>query len=489
MTLLYRGKNSYFLGASAELVDVSRDTASGWASKHIFQNDAIKWVIAKYVEADNPNSNGQSWSLEDLRMAQPSINYAPMNMLHKSNHIVGAYVANEMIYPTVDDDNESAEEAANPYIETVGAFWRYYFPDELAAIESAYKEGTLYQSMECVAKSITFESPDGETAEFDYMGPFHESYGAWNEKAGTIRHLNQPHFLGGALIIPPTLPGWKGATVKDLSEFVKSHEDLAADTYASIASEQPHLDSKKVEEITLALLNRYSQIDGNSIKDNEMSKLDNTGSKGLPTISPHGGDMSDKTYTEDDLKAAVAEALAPVQAELDQLRLKDKASETDAAIEQVKAEYTSTIEDLQRQLDEEAIKAESARNELANVVSYLEAEVNAEAERAEFEARRAARIEAVNEVAEFPEDRLEASADRWAKMSDEEFASLLEDFAAAAAPSKKGKKMDEQDEKDKDKAGLESTGFKPSETASLSDKSLRREVLGFRNAGIDPTRI
>ena len=199
--------------------------------------------------------------------------------------------------------------------------------------------------------------------------------------------------------------------------------------------------------------------------------------------------MSDKTYTEDDLKAAVAEALAPVQAELDQLRLKDKASETDAAIEQVKAEYTSTIEDLQRQLDEEAIKAESARNELANVVSYLEAEVNADAERAEFEARRAARIEAVNEVAEFPEDRLEASADRWAKMSDEEFASLLEDFAAAAAPSKKAAKVDEQDEKNKDKAGLESTGFKPSETASLSDKSLRREVLGFRNAGIDPTRI
>ena len=199
--------------------------------------------------------------------------------------------------------------------------------------------------------------------------------------------------------------------------------------------------------------------------------------------------MSDKTYTEDDLKAAVAEALAPVQAELDQLRLKDKASETDAAIEQVKAEYTSTIEDLQRQLDEEAIKAESARNELANVVSYLEAEVNADAERAEFEARRAARIEAVNEVAEFFEDRFEASADRWAKMSDEEFASLFEDFAAVAAPSKKAAKVDEQDEKTKDKAGLESTGFKPSETASLSDKSLRREVLGFRNAGIDPTRI
>ena len=74
-------------------------------------------------------------------------------------------------------------------------------------------------------------------------------------------------------------------------------------------------------------------------------------------------------------------------------------------------------------------------------------------------------------------------------MSDEEFASLLEDFAAAAASSKKSNKMDDQDQKTKDKADLESTGFKPSETASLSDKSLRREVLGFRNAGIDPTRI
>jgi len=489
MTLLYRGENSYFLGASAELVDFAdRDTASGWASKHIFPNDAIKWVIAKYVEADNPNSNRQCWSLEDLRMAQPTINYAPMNMLHKADKIVGAYVANEMIYPTVDDESDSAD-AAHPYIETVGAFWRYYFPEQLAAIESAYNEGTLYQSMECVAKTITFETPDGETAEFDYMGPFHESYGSWNEKADAVRHLNQPHFLGGALIIPPTLPGWKGAEVKDLSEFVRTHEDLASETFASIASEKPHLEAKQVEEITLALLNRYSQLDGNSIKDTEMSNIYNTGSKGLPTISPHGGDMSDKTYTEDDLKAVVAEALAPVQAELDQLRLKDKASETDAAIEQVKAEYTSTIEDLQRQLDEEAVKAESARNELTNVVSYLEAEVNAEAERAEFEARRDSRIEAVKEIADFPDERLEASADRWAKMSDEEFASLLEDFAAAAAVSKKGKKIDEQDEKLRDKAGLESTGFKPSETAGLSDKSLRREVLGFRVNGIDPTRI
>lgn len=246
MTVLIENETSFYLSTPATVLDLDRDVAAEWASAHIVRNPAIKWIVGKYVEADNANSNGQYWSLEDLQLKQPTIQHSPMNVAHRPTNIIGTYVASEMLYPTTSE--------ANPYIETVGAAWKYYFPDELAMVEAAYNVGALYQSMECISDTITCVGPNGCNETFDYRGPMDSSYCEHIRDRSGFRQLNNPHFLAGALIYPPDRPGWKGASVNELSNLVsdeKKHEIIH-----SIASESPHLSPTQWEQMMFSVIER-----------------------------------------------------------------------------------------------------------------------------------------------------------------------------------------------------------------------------------------
>ena len=243
MTFLTENDKSFFLSAPASIVELDRDTASEWASAHIIDNPALKWIVGKYVEADNANSNGQLWTLDDLRMSQPSILHGPMNISHRANYIVGTYTAAEMMYATYE---------ANPYIETLGAYWRYYFPDELKDIENAFKEGSLFQSMECVAQSVTCAGPLGCGETFDYAGPMSQAYCEHIKDRASFRQLNNPWFLAGALIFPPDRPGWKNASVNEISKMLS--DDKKHDLYVSIANETPHLSPKEWELLMFSVM-------------------------------------------------------------------------------------------------------------------------------------------------------------------------------------------------------------------------------------------
>lgn len=251
MTILTEGENSFFISGQAIMVDTDRDLASEWASRHIVNNPALKWIVAKYVEANNANSNGQYWSLEDLRMNQMSIHHSPMNMGHRANEIVGTFVASEMIYP--------AHEDQNPYIETVGAFWKYYFPNELAIVEMAYNAGALWTSMECVSESVTCVGPEGCGQTFPYQGPHSDTYCEHIQEGRAYRQLDNPHFLAGALIYPPDRPGWKSADVK---EFAGSVPDEEKDRIlAAVAAESPHLSAAEWEQTMFSLLSQQYKAD------------------------------------------------------------------------------------------------------------------------------------------------------------------------------------------------------------------------------------
>lgn len=249
MSVLVEGKNSFFIGSQAELLTEERETASAWASKHITHNPALKWVLGKYVEADNANSNKQFWALEDLRLSQPTIEHAPMNILHRPRNIVGAFVATEMVYPT-------EERATNPFVEALGVFWKYYFPDELKQVEKAHNEGSLFFSMECVADSITCSGDGGCEQEFAYAGASSPTYCDHLNQHLSIKQLNKPHFLGGALVIPPGKPGWKKATIESLSTLIEEHAVEAEMAYEQIASELPHLSPKEWEFTMLQVMER-----------------------------------------------------------------------------------------------------------------------------------------------------------------------------------------------------------------------------------------
>jgi hypothetical protein len=232
------------------LLPEGRDIASHWAEALVIGNPAFRYIVGKYVEADNPNRNMQQWSLADLPEAQISIRNSPLNVLHRQQHVVGSYIGSELLYPT-----SSAEEGGRPFIEAAAAFWAFYFPDELKVIEKAHNEGSLFYSMECIGKSMTFIRPDGtHSEEMPYLGAYHESYGEDGSNPENIRQINHPHFLGGALIFPPKRPGWKDAKIHQVAEMVNKNAAEAEELYSTFEAASPHLESAVWEAMMLEVM-------------------------------------------------------------------------------------------------------------------------------------------------------------------------------------------------------------------------------------------
>jgi hypothetical protein len=240
---LIEGEHSFTLINGASLLVDNRELA--WAERAVKHNPAFKWILGRYVEADSENSNKQFWSLPDLEKARESINNSPLNLLHRQHNIVGHYVDNELLYLK----NDESAEGQNPFIEALAVFYHYYYPNEYKLIEAAHASGGLFFSMECVAKTISCSGDGGCGLEYDYAGPRSTTYCAHLNNGESRKQLNQPHFLGGALIFPPEKPGWSGAEVRDLSEFIRSCEREAAATYEAFEEAAPHLDPREWESM------------------------------------------------------------------------------------------------------------------------------------------------------------------------------------------------------------------------------------------------
>jgi hypothetical protein len=254
--LLVEASRSVYLGAQAYLLDDSREMA--WADgKSLRKHPTIRYLAGRYVEADNANSNGHVFKLEELENAQHDIAHTPLNMLHRPHYIVGHYIDAQLMFPK----DEAGEGLSNPYVEAVAAFYRYYFPDEFAEVERAHKEGSLFYSMECVPKSVTCTAVCGQ--EFAYDGRTSPTYCAHINEPGAVRTLNQPGFTGGALIIPPIKPGWKKADITEVSRLLRQHSEQAEHLYDDVRSEMPNASVEQWEWTVGQLLDMaYEDIEG-----------------------------------------------------------------------------------------------------------------------------------------------------------------------------------------------------------------------------------
>lgn len=241
MTVVQELDNSFLFIDRAYVVNDEIETASEWAAKHITTNKAIKWIVGKYAEADQANSNGQFFELAGLRVAQPSIQFSPMNIDHHQNEIVGTWTASEMLYP------KSGNTIANPYIEVLGAFWRAKFPETMQRVESAFNTGMLALSMEAIGESVTCVGNDSCGKTFDFKGPFDPSYCDHINERASDRQLNKPWFMGGALILPPNKPGWGQATVDEIAKHFS--DERAQSILDEIEVSNPELTPKEMEKL------------------------------------------------------------------------------------------------------------------------------------------------------------------------------------------------------------------------------------------------
>lgn len=198
-----------------------------------------------------------------------------------------------------------------------------------------------------------------------------------------------------------------------------------------------------------------------------------------------GGSVSDKTFTKEEVDAQVAAALAPLQAQLDELLEAKEGADLDAKIADAKKELEEQIAALQGELDAAKIaqtaaesKVEEAEAKYTDLTTYLEG-LKAEADAAaELDAKKTERVEAVKEAAAFDDDYLEANAERWAKMDDELFTATLEDYKGLVAKAG-GKKPESK---------LPSGTALETASSDGNEKSALSYIAELREGGYDPRK-
>lgn len=231
--VLERGHSNYLVNV-ARLVrseaDVSSDLADAVADES-WQidkaNPFLQWIAGDFVEAENPNSNTQYWTAGDLELAEYSIRYAPLNMVHKFRQPIGFYAATKVV--KLDKKDAAAtlkkpEEAKGTLkIQALSGLWSHIFPFEATQVQAADDAGLLFYSMECRGTHLICGTDDakglkGCGQKFEYMQV--DTHCEHLLERSSVRHIVNPTFRGGAIIVPPIRPGWKNAHASVLEEAV-----------------------------------------------------------------------------------------------------------------------------------------------------------------------------------------------------------------------------------------------------------------------------
>lgn len=205
---IYLTANAYIVENASEL---PREFASEFKAMDL--NPSFLWVAGRYVQANNLNRNGQYWAAEDLESGKHTIQYVPLNINHQSDP-VGVFTEAKIV------ERESAtEEGLVPEIQALALLWAANYPAVATMVRDAHEKKQLHFSMECVS-----EEKQCMTCEqrFPYKAQAHEvcehlAVSPFVATATSPRRFINPIFLGGALVMPPEIPGWADADVTDVA--------------------------------------------------------------------------------------------------------------------------------------------------------------------------------------------------------------------------------------------------------------------------------
>lgn len=204
------GPDRTVITGPAEVLDPEK--AAAWEKASV-ANPLFKYIQGNYVEADRPNRNNAFWTTADLEMGQASVAGGPLNWLHNDQKIIGAVLDSHLHYAP----EGAAAGGAGNHIKAIAAVWDFMYPAETRVIERAGRERVLWYSMECVSKTVTCTDAPGRPgcgASFDWRTYKTEKAKLCGhlQQNSSVRHLSDPTFLGGAVILPPVEPGWMGAS-------------------------------------------------------------------------------------------------------------------------------------------------------------------------------------------------------------------------------------------------------------------------------------
>lgn len=180
--------------------------------------------------------------------------------------------------------------------------------------------------------------------------------------------------------------------------------------------------SEQLEQVSSRINQAVSELEGDSAEGD----IDNRTPEGVM-------DTITKETHEALLQKAVDDATAQLREEKASLESQVSAltSERDQANERA-GELETEVSRLEGELDTAQVKLKTAEDEVASLKEDITSRDEAMAAKELAEKR----AEEVRGLGLFPDEHIAEKAERWAKYSDEEFASLLEDWKAARDTSK-----------------------------------------------------
>lgn len=174
------------------------------------------WMHGRFVGAEVPNRNGALWSAGDLEMAQGTVTNGPLNWLHDARHVIGTLAKAEYVDPSRSTQLAGAT-LGEPHITATAAIWRWIYPDEAYVIQQASEQEMLWYSMECISAQVTCAGQNGCGNTVTYTEYMAGAACEHVRQRASIRRFVNPVFLGGAVIVPPTRPGWAEADARVLN--------------------------------------------------------------------------------------------------------------------------------------------------------------------------------------------------------------------------------------------------------------------------------
>lgn len=206
--------------------EIPAELAEEWG-RQSKANPYFMWVQGRFVEAEQANQNGALWSTGDLEFGEMGVRHGPLNWLHQGKKVIGTIADGRLISPAA----VQTASAERPFIAATAAIWKWLYPDEARDVEQASADGKLFYSMECVAEQIQCAGANGCGQSFDYLKAVTDPSsvcGHVRERSSSRRMVN-PSFLGGAVIVPPLSPGWRGAS----ATVVQQAASMAEATHAA----------------------------------------------------------------------------------------------------------------------------------------------------------------------------------------------------------------------------------------------------------------
>lgn len=151
--------------------------------------------------------------------------------------------ANKVAWTGNVKDRAATDAAGTMKIQALSGMWTHVFPFEAALVDQADEGGNLFYSMECRGTHLHCAGDDGCGEVFDYQAV--DDHCEHIKERSSIRHIVNPTFRGGALIIPPVRPGWSEAKAVVFQDAILQEAAFLAEqherAYDAASAENPDL--------------------------------------------------------------------------------------------------------------------------------------------------------------------------------------------------------------------------------------------------------